>query len=62
MCLSFIYRYSQVFNVVSTCHAADVPPVIDFFQKSAFMLATAAVINSHSSTKLVGRGGTKLYL
>ena len=28
--LSFISRYSQVFNVVSSCHAADVPSVSDF--------------------------------
>jgi len=29
-CLSFIYRYSQAFNVVSSCHAANVPSVSDF--------------------------------
>jgi hypothetical protein len=30
VCLSYIYRYSQVFSVVSLCHAADVPSVSDF--------------------------------
>jgi len=28
--LNFIYRYSQVLNVVSSCPAADVPSVSDF--------------------------------
>ena len=28
--LSFIYRYSQLFSVVSSCNAADVPSVSDF--------------------------------
>jgi hypothetical protein len=28
--LSFVSRYSQMFNAVSPCHAADVPPVSDF--------------------------------
>ena len=30
VCLSFIYRYAQMFNVVSSCHAADVPSVSNF--------------------------------
>jgi len=30
VCLSVIYRYSQLFNVVSSFHAADVPSVSDF--------------------------------
>jgi hypothetical protein len=30
ICLSFICRYSRVFNVGSSCHAADVPSVSDF--------------------------------
>jgi len=30
ICLNFIYRYSQVFFVASSCHAADVPSVRDF--------------------------------
>jgi hypothetical protein len=25
--ISFIYRYSQVFDVVSSCYAADVPSI-----------------------------------
>jgi hypothetical protein len=29
-CLNFIYRHSQVFNVVSSYHAADVPSLSDF--------------------------------
>jgi hypothetical protein len=28
--LSFIYRYSQMFSEVSSCHAADVPSLSDF--------------------------------
>jgi len=28
--LSFIFRYSQVFNVVFSCQAADIQPVSDF--------------------------------
>jgi hypothetical protein len=28
--LSFIYRYSRVFDVVSSCHAVDVRSVSDF--------------------------------
>ena len=30
VCLNFICRNSQVLNVVSSCHAADVPFVSDF--------------------------------
>jgi hypothetical protein len=30
VCLSFIHRYSQVFNVVSLCHSAVVPSLSDF--------------------------------
>jgi len=30
VCLNFIYRYSQVFNMVFSCHATDVPSVSDF--------------------------------
>jgi len=29
ICVSTIYRYSQLFNVVFSCHAADVPSVSD---------------------------------
>jgi len=31
VCSSFIYRYSQVFYAVSSCQAADVQTVSDFF-------------------------------
>jgi hypothetical protein len=32
ICLNFIYRYSQVLNVVFSYHAADGPTVRDFVQ------------------------------
>jgi len=31
--LNFICKYSQVFNVVSSCHVVDVPSVSDFVPK-----------------------------
>jgi hypothetical protein len=63
--LSFIYRYSQMLNVVSSCHAADVPTVRDFVQNRTNhnrLTATASVILARSSSKLAARGGTKLCL
>ena len=64
ICLSFIYRYSQVFIMVSSCHVADVPTV-EISSKilwimSTSMVATASVIRAHSTSKLAGRGGKKL--
>jgi hypothetical protein len=58
--LSFIYTYSQVFNMVSSCHVADVPFLSDFFQNpiNHVQVATASVISARSSSKLAGRGGT----
>jgi hypothetical protein len=56
ICLSFIYRYSQTFNVVSSCHAADVPSVRDFVSNSRnhvrIMVATAFVIRARSFSRL----------
>jgi hypothetical protein len=61
--LSFIYRDSKVFNVVSSCHAADVPSVSDFVPKptkiSTSLVRTASVTSAHSSSILSGRGGRK---
>jgi len=62
ICLSFIHRYSQVFSLVSLCHAADVPSVSDFVPNPMnhvrITVATASVIHACSSSKLAGRGGT----
>ena len=58
-----IYRYSQVFNAVSSCHAADVPSVSDLIPNSMnhvhTMFATVSVIRARNSSKLEGRSGTK---
>jgi len=61
--LSFIYRDSKVFNVVSSYHAANVPSVRDFVPKlikiSTSLVTTASVISAHSPSILPGRGGRK---
>ena len=53
-----------MFNVVSSCHVADVPSVSDFVPKpmkiSTSLVTTASVISAHSSSILSGRGGKKL--
>lgn len=52
-----------MFNVVSSCHAADVPSISDFVPKpmklSASLVTTASIFSAHSSSKLSGRGGSK---
>ena len=52
VCLSFICRDSKVFNVVSSCHMADVPSLSDFIPKpmkiSASLVTTASVISAQS--------------
>jgi len=63
ICLGFIYRYSQLFNVVSSCHSADVPSVSDFvpnpMNHARFNGCTDSVICASSSFHLAGRGGAK---
>jgi hypothetical protein len=61
--LNFIYIYSQVFSVVSSCHAVDAPSVSDYvpnpMNRVRVMVATTSVICARSSFTLAGIGGTK---
>ena len=63
MCLSVIYRYSQVSNAVFSCHAADAPSVSEFIPNSMnhvhTMLVTVSVIRARNSSKLERRSGIK---
>ena len=62
VCFSFIYRYSQLFNVVSSCHTADVTSVSDFVPNPMNHVRVYAhnrsVIRVPSSPKLSGRSET----
>jgi hypothetical protein len=66
ICLSFIHTYSQVFNMVSSCQAADVPSVSDFVPDSmvtsASMVAATSSIRARSCSNLQEEVEQKLCL
>lgn len=62
--LKFFYRYSQVFNVVFSCQAADVSSVSDFILNPVnhvliYDCNCLCYIQARSSSKLARRVGTK---
>ena len=61
--LIFIYRYTQLFNVVSSCHTADVPSVSNFIPNPTNHVCIYGCNHFRYPCpqffQLAGRGGTK---
>jgi hypothetical protein len=59
----FYLQISQLFNVVSLCHATDVPSLSDFLPYTVNHVRiygrNRSVIRAGSFSKLAGKGGTK---